>query len=157
MRRFAVFVIAVLLTGCMVGPNYRRPVVDTPQSFRYEEKDARDTANTEWWKQFEDPVLVALIAEALANNKTVKIAAANIEQAAGVLMQTRAPLFPQVGYSGSATRERLSQLTATPLPSTVPNPAVLLPVARRRQLGDRPLGPHPAANRGRTGEPVRHR
>jgi len=122
MRRFALFAIAVLLTGCMVGPNYRRPVVDTPQSFRYEEKDARDTANTDWWKRFEDPVLDALIAQALANNKTVKIAVANIEQAAGLLTQTRAPLFPQVSYSGSATRELLSQLTATPLPSTVPNP-----------------------------------
>lgn len=122
MRRFPVFAMAVLLTGCMVGPNYHRPTVDTPQSFRFEEKDARDTANTDWWKQFDDPALDALIAEALANNKTVKITAANIEQAAGVLMQTRAPLFPQVSYSGSATRERLSQSNATPLPSGVPNP-----------------------------------
>ncbi len=122
MRRFAVFVITALLAGCMMGPDYHRPTVDTPQSFRYEEKDARDTANTDWWTQFDDPVLDALIAEALANNKTVKIAAANVEQAAGVLMQTRAPLFPQVNYSGSATRERLSQLNATPLSPAIPNP-----------------------------------
>ncbi len=107
----------------MVGPNYHRPAVDTPQSFRFEEKDARDTANTDWWKQFEDPALDTLIAEALANNRTVKIAAANIEQATGVLMQTRAPLFPQISYSGSAVRERLSQLNyATAVPPTVPNP-----------------------------------
>ncbi len=122
MRRFTLFAIAVLLAGCMVGPDYRRPVVDTPQSFRFEEKEARDTANADWWRQFEDSVLDSLIAEALANNKSVKIAAANIEQAAGVLMQTRAPLFPQIGYSGSAARERFSQLNATPLPSSVPNP-----------------------------------
>jgi outer membrane protein, multidrug efflux system len=122
MRRFSVFAIAVLLTGCMVGPNYLRPVVDTPQSFRYEEKDARDTVNTDWWRQFDDPALDSLIAEALANNRSVKIAAANVEQASGVLMQTRAPLFPQISYSGSATRERLSQLTATPVPSYIPNP-----------------------------------
>jgi len=122
MGRLIFFAIAVLLAGCMVGPDYSRPIVDTPHSFRYEEKDARDTANTDWWKQFEDPLLDALIAEALANNKTVKIAAANIEQAAGLLMQTRAPLFPQVSYSGSATRERLSQLMANPVPPAVPNP-----------------------------------
>ncbi|MFZ2447876.1 MAG: efflux transporter outer membrane subunit [Syntrophobacteraceae bacterium] len=122
MHRLIIFVIAVSLAGCMLGPNYRRPVVDTPQSFRYEEKAARDTANTDWWKQFGDPVLDSLIAEAVANNKDVKIAAANIEQAAGVLMQTRAPLFPQASYSFNATRERLSGLNATPVPSTVPNP-----------------------------------
>ena len=101
MRRFAVFAITALLAGCMVGPDYRRPQVDTPQSFRFEEKDAHDTANTDWWTQFEDSVLDSLIAEALANNRNVKIAAANIEQAVGVLMQTRAPLFPQVSYAGA--------------------------------------------------------
>jgi multidrug efflux system outer membrane protein len=122
MRCFAVFLIAASLAGCMVGPDYRRPAVDTPESFKYEEKDARDTVNTDWWKQFDDPVLDALIAEALANNRTVKIAAANIEQAAGVLMQTRASLFPQISYSGSATRARASQLDATPITPLIPNP-----------------------------------
>ena len=122
MRSFAVFVIAAFLAGCMVGPDYRRPAVDTPQAFQYEEKDARDTVNTGWWKQFDDSVLDALITEALANNRTVKIAAANIEQASGVLMQTRAQLFPQVSYSGNATRQRLSELNATPLSPLIPNP-----------------------------------
>ena len=102
MRRLTVFAIRRFAGGCMVGPDYRRPAVDTPQSFRYEEKEARDTANTDWWKQFDYPVLDSLIAEALANNKNVKIAAANIEQAAGVLMQTRAPLVS----TGWLQRER---------------------------------------------------
>lgn len=106
----------------MVGPDYRRPVVDVPQSFRHEIQGARETANTTWWKQCQDPVLDSLIFEALSNNKSVKIAAANIERAAGVLTQTRAPLFPQVSYSGAAIRERATQLGATPLPTTVPNP-----------------------------------
>jgi multidrug efflux system outer membrane protein len=118
--------LAVLLTGCILGPDYRRPAVDTPQSFRYEETEARDTANTDWWKAFEEPVLEALIHEALAHNKTIKIAAANIEQAAGVLMQTRASLFPQLSTSGSAARDRLSRLNATPLSSAIPNPQTSL-------------------------------
>lgn len=122
MRVLVIFALAASLAGCMLGPNYRRPSVDTPQSFRYEEKQARDTANTDWWTQFQDPVLDSLIGEALANNKTVKIATANIEQAAGIFMQIRAPLFPQVGYGGSAARERLSRLEANPVPASVPNP-----------------------------------
>ncbi len=122
MWRFILLVSVVLAAGCMLGPDYRRPNLDIPQSFRYEEKDARDTTNTDWWKALQDPVLDSLIDEALANNLTVKIAAANIEQAEGILEQIRAPLFPQVNYSGSALRERVSELGATPLSSLVPNP-----------------------------------
>lgn len=122
MRRLFMLALAASLTGCMMGPDYRRPVVDIPQSFQYEDKDARDTVNTPWWQQFQDPVLDGLIAEALANNKSVKIAAANIEQAAGVLTQTRAPLFPQVSYAGSASRQRVSETNATPFPDGVSNP-----------------------------------
>jgi multidrug efflux system outer membrane protein len=122
MRAFTVLALAALLTGCMVGPDYRRPAVDIPQSYSYEEQDARDTANTDWWKEFQDPVLDNLIAEALVYNKNVKIAAANIEQAAGVLMQTRAPLFPQVNYSGTGASERLSERGAVPLSPGIANP-----------------------------------
>ncbi len=66
-------------------------------------------------------MLDKLIADALANNKNVKIAAANVEQAAGVLTQTRSPLYPQINYAGDAARQRFSQNTAIPAGS--PNPA----------------------------------
>jgi outer membrane protein, multidrug efflux system len=126
MRRFIVTIrilaAAAMLAGCMVGPDYRRPSVDVPQSYRFEEQDVRDTADTEWWKELQDPVLDSLIAEALANNKNVKIAAANIEQAAGVLTQTRSPLFPQLSYTGSGARQRVTELGAVPLSAVVPNP-----------------------------------
>ena len=79
-----------------------------------------ETANTEWWKQFNDPVLDLLIAEALANNKNVKIAAANVEQAAGILMTTRSALFPQVGYEANAIRQRVSRNNAIGAPNENP-------------------------------------
>ena len=104
-----------LVAGCMVGPNYVKPKVETPSAYIYEPKQTAQTANTEWWKQFGDPVLDQLIAEALANNLNVKIAAANVEQAAGVLTQTRAPLYPQLNYQGLAARERFSQNTGIPI------------------------------------------
>ena len=113
--------LAVLLTGCMLGPDYRRPTVDVMPSYRFEDNETRDTANTDWWKEFQDPVLDSLIAEALANNRNVKVATANINQAAGVLMQTRAPLFPQVNTSGSGSRQLLSEHSAVSLPRVVPN------------------------------------
>ena len=108
----AVALLAMVTGGCMMGPDYRRPPLDMPQSFQYETKEAEEAADTQWWKNFQDPVLDALIAEALANNKSVKIAAANIEAAAGVLTQIRAPLFPQVSYGADAFRQRLSENNA---------------------------------------------
>lgn len=115
-----VLLLGAVLSGCMMGPNYERPRVDTPATFRFEDPNAADTANTEWWKQFDDPVLDDLVSEALANNKNVRIAAANIELAAGVLTTTRAPLFPQVSYNGSGARQRLS--AEGPVPISGSNP-----------------------------------
>ncbi|MBF0550843.1 MAG: efflux transporter outer membrane subunit [Deltaproteobacteria bacterium] len=132
MRRFICLALIMLLAGCpvgcMTGPDYQRPAVNTPQSFRFAAKEAQDTANTTWWRQFQDPVLDRLITEALANNKNVQIAAANIEQAAGVLMQTRSPLFPQVNYSANAARERGSELNAVPMSPSIPNPQTSLQI-----------------------------
>jgi multidrug efflux system outer membrane protein len=67
-------------------------------------------------------VLDSLIATALAGNKNIRIAAANVEQAAGVLQSTRSPLFPQIGYQGSAARDRFSQNGTASLPSDLSNP-----------------------------------
>ena len=107
----------------MVGPDYQRPAVNAPTAFMYEAKDAADTVNTEWWKQFNDPVLDALIAEALANNLNVKVAAANVEQAAGVLTQTRSTLFPQLGYDAIGGRARTTESGVSPeIARLIPNP-----------------------------------
>ncbi|MGC9193907.1 MAG: efflux transporter outer membrane subunit [Syntrophobacteraceae bacterium] len=115
--------LSVALSGCMVGPDYRRPAVDMPKAFHFEQKEALRTADTLWWKEFKDPVLDSLITEALANNKSVKAAAANVEQAAGILTQTRAPLFPQITYGGEGTKARQSQSQLGPLSAFIPNPA----------------------------------
>lgn len=98
-----------LVAGCTVGPDYVKPKVDSPENYRFAEKQVAETSSTEWWKQFDDPVLDQLIADALANNKNIQIAAANVEQAAGALTQTRSAFFPQVNYSGTATRQRASE------------------------------------------------
>jgi outer membrane protein, multidrug efflux system len=122
MCRLLLLALALLLSGCMVGPDYVRPVVEVPAAFRYGDREATETVNTAWWKHFQDPVLDALITEALANNRNVKIAAANLEKAAGILVQTRSPLWPQIGYSGSGARERTSEAGNVPWPERAPNP-----------------------------------
>jgi len=101
---------ATTLAGCMlVGPNYQRPEIEAPNAYMYQPKDVAIEADIEWWKQYGDPVLDQLIIDALSDNKSVMIAAARVEQAAGVLTTQRAPLYPQVGYQGGAGRERFSE------------------------------------------------
>jgi multidrug efflux system outer membrane protein len=103
--------LVLALAGCMVGPDYKRPEVDTPQTWRFEEKEVKDVANTPWWEQFGDPVLNDLIQAALRENKDVKIAAARVEQFAGLYGTTRAALFPQAAAGASYGRQRLSKIT----------------------------------------------
>jgi len=112
-RLFVVLVTALLLSGCMLGKDYSRPQVDTPDNWRFEEKDALALANTSWWKQFQDPVLNDLIRTSLQENKDVRIATARVEEYMGKLGVTRADLFPQVGLGASAGRQRLTEVGPT--------------------------------------------
>jgi multidrug efflux system outer membrane protein len=115
MREVAlVSVLMWALAGCMVGPNYKRPAVESPQSWRFEDREARDLANTAWWEQFNDPVLNDLIRTALEENKDVKIAAGRIEEFAGQYMSTRAGLYPQIGYGASGAAERFTRRGPAP-------------------------------------------
>jgi multidrug efflux system outer membrane protein len=97
------------VAGCMVGPNYRRPEVPTPQSWRVTEKETKNLADTAWWEQFQDPVLNDLICTALRENNDVRIAFARVDEFRGMYVETRADLFPQVGADAVGGRKRLTQ------------------------------------------------
>ncbi|MGZ3512737.1 MAG: efflux transporter outer membrane subunit [Thermodesulfobacteriota bacterium] len=116
------FMLMMTLFGCMVGPNYKRPVIESPTSWRFEEKEAREVANTAWWEQFDDPVLNELVQIALKENKDVKIAVARVEDFAGRYRTTRAPLFPQIGAGAIAGRSRATERGPSPIDGTI-NPA----------------------------------
>jgi len=118
--RFILFIVSLLalcLGGCMVGPDYVRPTVETPQNWRIEEKEARDLANTSWWEQLQDPVLNDLIAAALKENKDLLIATARVEEFAGRFGFVRADMYPQVSAGAAYDRQRLSETVANPPPS----------------------------------------
>jgi multidrug efflux system outer membrane protein len=116
------FLLTLTLFGCMVGPNYRRPAVETPPLWRFEEIEAREVANTAWWEQFDDPVLDELIQNALKENKDVKITAARVEEFVGRYRTTRASLLPQVGAGAIAGRSRVTGRGPSPIDGTR-NPA----------------------------------
>jgi outer membrane protein, multidrug efflux system len=115
--------IALFIAGCAVGPDYKRPVIDNPSAWRLEEQAAKDTANTVWWYQFNDPVMNQLIDEALKQNLDLKIATARIEEYVGRYWVGRSGLFPQIGTNGDAGRSRVSEEGPSPLSPQMENPA----------------------------------
>jgi multidrug efflux system outer membrane protein len=118
-RLFIVPILLFSLAGCAIGPDYRRPEIETPQAWRFEEREAKDVANTAWWEQFQDPVLNDLIQTALRENKDLRTATARVEEFYGLYGATRANLFPQAGYDASGGRQRVSENGFLPIPPGV--------------------------------------
>jgi multidrug efflux system outer membrane protein len=123
----------VLLAGCAVGPDYKRPAVDSPASFRTAASDTNSPSGATsfgdlgWWETFKDPQLIAYLTEALTNSWDIKIAAARVLQAEAVAHITRSQFFPTVNAGADLVTSRASEKGPTPIPSGV-NP--------RQEYGD---------------------
>ena len=97
----------MLLGGCAVGPNYKRPVVQSPENFRFAESQTTNSfGDLPWWKVFNDPILQNLIGTALTNNYDLKQAVARVEQARNQAAVANSAFFPQIGYGGNIGRGR---------------------------------------------------
>lgn len=105
------FFCLLLTTGCMVGPNYCEPEIDMPVAFveATEVEASSDCDFYQWWKQFDDPCLDALIAEAMQANFDIRIAVERIEQARAQAGLASAQLWPEIDLNAIATRTRNSQ------------------------------------------------
>ena len=121
--RVALLLVAVLLTGCTVGPNYHRPSIDVPTAFRAPEalpaNQAASIADLKWFEVFKDAQLQALMREALQRNYDLREAVARVEEARAALGITRSNQYPNFGVGGSIEINRLSRDGATPIPAAV--------------------------------------
>jgi multidrug efflux system outer membrane protein len=92
----------MLLSGCLVGPKYERPKVNSPAAFRGAEGAAQQAsfADLPWWEAFKDDQLKSLVKTALANNNDLAVAVSRVEQAREVAGQARSQYFPWVNYEG---------------------------------------------------------
>ena len=107
-RALSALALASSITGCKVGPNYKRPIIDTPANYRGAlAPDITTTANStplgaqKWSTVFTDPVLQQLIAEALKNNYDVKIAADRVLEEQAQLGITKAGQYPTLSVGAT--------------------------------------------------------
>ena len=117
-RLFLQASILSLLAGCVQGPNYRKPAVEVPSSYRFGDDAylAAGAADSHaWWNALDDPVLDSLIRESLANNRDLTIATARVDEFAAILAGTRSQGLPQIGYGVSGNRQRASEEKLPPL------------------------------------------
>jgi outer membrane protein, multidrug efflux system len=115
----ATLVAALMLAGCKVGPNYHRPDVQIPSSFRapaatqQAETKVTSFADLPWWKVFRDPQLQSLIRTALKNNYDLMLATERINAARAQLGITRSNQFPQASLNPDYTGGKNSELIKT--------------------------------------------
>ena len=108
------------ITGCTtLGPDYAKPALATPDSWRVPVDRAAKISNLEWWKSFGDPVLENLVQEALAHNQDLRIAAARLLEYAARVDIARAGSYPQLGYGASVSRLQASRTTLNGVPEGV--------------------------------------
>ncbi len=112
--RWAASIVAVALTGCAVGPDYRRPPAIVPASYKEvaglipvgwklgQPADAIDRGA--WWSVYKDPVLDRLVRQIDISNQTLKASEAAYREARAVVQEARSQLFPTVGLSAGVTR-----------------------------------------------------
>ncbi len=105
----AAALIAALVSGCAVGPNYHRPSAPVPQRFKEAEgwkpAEPREAASgTDWWSVYDDATLDSLEKQIDISNQTLKQSEAQWREAVAVVAQARAGYFPTIGVAASGTR-----------------------------------------------------
>jgi len=125
-RHRLIAITLLFLTGCTVGPNYKRPTIAAPDAYRGLDPNAppqtsSSYADEKWWTIFEDQQLQALIHKAIVQNYDVRIAAARVLQAQAAVGITRADQFPSIYGGASASNTQFPQTKTLPTTNTSAN------------------------------------
>jgi multidrug efflux system outer membrane protein len=104
-----------LMTGCLIGPKYKRPAANVPQEYRapapQQAAQASSLGNEQWWQVYQDPVLTQLIHTAIAQNYDVRIAAARVLEAQAQVGITRANQLPSASVGADVFSEQNAKVT----------------------------------------------
>jgi NodT family efflux transporter outer membrane factor (OMF) lipoprotein len=120
-RNLACAPLVLALSACAVGPNYHAPQTPTGAGAPFVSATpavaTADQPPADWWRLYDDATLDGLVQQALTENQDLKVAAANLLKASGVLAQARAGLFPTTALSAndqwgkSSSAQLLASLT----------------------------------------------
>jgi len=111
-KPISILLLAGVLGGCAVGPEYRAQQVDLPETWPTASAlDEQDTAVDQtdwarWWQLFDDPVLDRLVARAVEDNFDVRMQAARVLEARAQLGLARSEQWPTLSAQAEATRQR---------------------------------------------------
>jgi len=102
-----------LLAGCAVGPDYKRPPVETPRSWKetqgWKPAVPQDTAiRGKWWEAFNDPALTSLEEQVIISNQNIAQAEAQYRQALAAVDVARAGFYPAATIGATVIRSRSS-------------------------------------------------
>src|ERR1041385_672392 len=112
---FSKIMFVVALAGCTtVGPDYQRPEIAVPGEYPEAAAKGEPSIPADWWTLFNDAQLNDLVQSACKDTAGVRVAAARVQEAAGVLREARALIYPDVSAGVSATRNRVSERTVPP-------------------------------------------
>lgn len=100
--------LTAVLSACSFAPKYERPGIDVPKEWRQVHMGPAPL-DTDWWNRFQDPVLTAMVEEALKNNQDLAESMARIESAAAQAGVGTAALAPLINGSASARSESSSE------------------------------------------------
>src|ERR1700722_9546195 len=114
MRRWLGPLLAWVLSGCLVGPNYHRPQASLPAEFPGEPATKESLADKKWFDLFQDATLKQLVQTALDKNFDVQIAAERVLEARAQYGITRANMFPTLDAQGSFNATRSSSIGSFP-------------------------------------------
>ena len=122
MNRFAIFALPLVLSSCLVGPDYVKPPTATPPTPEYKETSdinfrpatPRDSIDRgPWWNIYGDGNLEQLVAQVDVSNQNLKAQEAAYRQAVALVRQTQSSLYPTIGYTGAVNQNSSSGSRST--------------------------------------------
>jgi multidrug efflux system outer membrane protein len=115
-KKVSGIMLGVILSSCtMLGPDFFRPKMALPDSYKQVEATSLAEIPDQWWTLYQDPQLNALVEKTLKNNSDIKQAVARIEEADAQMREAGAAILPTVDLGGNATRNRVTELGVFPV------------------------------------------
>ena len=99
----------LLLSGCMVGPNYHPPETLISDAWNAEEAEKPSDPIQKWWEVFQDELLTKYVCLASEQNYDIQTAEANILQARALRQIAASKLFPQILADVNGTKTFFSK------------------------------------------------